>query len=359
MFWWRRKSDRSAEIATEAIDTVGAAFKGIADVPPFEGDAAHAGDAGVLRDWREHLLHQSDHPGGADDMDLILEGRDWAGARALLRSVLEGRRDRTTRVMNQMREAVGTVSRTLDIGVVDDRMNDGMARDELARLKLAAEERSADEVRRCALETVTAVSAVLDERERVWTSRLQELKAHADELQGRLNDAEERSTTDNLTDLMNRRGFDLQVVETLAALVAGGPPATVIMFDVDQFATLKATRGNDVGNAVLQEVANALALSFPRRIAIVARHDGGEFAVLMRATGRAEGLRQAERALLRVHCTTIKTPSAKLTVTASAGVTELAHSDTSAIVVDRALTLLRRARTQGGNRADAAGPAPG
>jgi diguanylate cyclase (GGDEF)-like protein len=224
---------------------------------------------------------------------------------------------------------------------------------------LAAEERSADEVRRCALETVTAITAVLDERERVWTSRLQELKAHADELQGRLNDAEERSTTDNLTDLMNRRGFDMHVGEALAALSAGGSPAAVIMFDVDQFAALKATRGNDVGNAVLQEVANALALSFPRRIAILARHDGGEFAVLMRATGRAEGLRQAERALLRIHCTTIKTPLAKLTVTASAGVTELALGDTSASVVDRALTLLRRARTQGGNRADAAGPAPG
>jgi len=359
VFWWRNKSDRSAELATEAIDTVGAALKAVADVPPFVGDAAHDGDAGTLKRWRDHLLQGADHPGGLDDLDLVLDGRDWAGARALLRSVLEGRRERTTQRMDQLREAVGSVSRTLDVAVVDDRMNDGLARDELARLKLAAEERSADEVRRCALEAVLAVNAVLDERERVWTSRLHELKAHAEQLQGRLQDAEERSTTDSLTDLMNRRGFDLQVVEALAGLGGGEAPATVIMFEVDEFAAIKGFRGNDVGNAVLQEVANALALSFPRRIAVVARHDGGEFGVLMRGTSRSEGLRQAERALLRIQCTTIKTPSARLTVTASAGVTELGHGDTIAVVFDRALTSLRRARTGGGNRADAAGPAPG
>src|SRR5262249_15326362 len=99
--------------------------------------------------------------------------------------------------------------------------------------------------------------------------------------------------TDPLTGLANRR----QLMLTLRNEAVGGPPGVLLAIDLDGFKNVNDTRGHDVGDAVLVEVAERLRNNL-RPGDLAARLGGDEFAVLMWARP-GEALVVSER-LLRV-----------------------------------------------------------
>jgi diguanylate cyclase (GGDEF)-like protein len=107
------------------------------------------------------------------------------------------------------------------------------------------------------------------------------------------------SCTDQLTGLLNRRGFDEAATAALKSAHAADLPAVVFMCDVDRFKSINDRYGHDFGDKVLVEIGNVLRTFAEKDRFLVARHGGEEFAALMigitreRAAEYAEVIRRA------------------------------------------------------------------
>ena len=107
----------------------------------------------------------------------------------------------------------------------------------------------------------------------------------------------ERSVSDELTGVPNRRYFNMSL-EQLSAQRLRQAPATrlevsAIIFDLDHFGALNKERGHATGDVVLAAFGGLLA-SRLRRADVVARYGGEEFVALLVGTDRAGALRVAE-----------------------------------------------------------------
>jgi diguanylate cyclase (GGDEF)-like protein len=104
-----------------------------------------------------------------------------------------------------------------------------------------------------------------------------------------------RSSTDELTQISNRRGFSQIARHVLALCVRSGHPAAVVVFDLDGFKRINDTQGHEAGDEVLRQFARLLIKQF-RDADVVARLGGDEFCVLASACTPA----QAESARARL-----------------------------------------------------------
>ncbi|MFC4078914.1 GGDEF domain-containing protein [Amycolatopsis samaneae] len=140
-----------------------------------------------------------------------------------------------------------------------------------------------------------------------------------------------------------------------AARLRRGPGAAALLLDLDRFGQLNDWHGRGVGDAVLRAVADALRAEV-RSADLVGRSGGGEFAVLLPATGRFDALAIAERLRLRVAATAVSLKPAGdapqfAGTTVSVGVAALpGDGDTFDDVVAAARTALGRAKRAGRNR---------
>src|SRR4051812_29328268 len=117
------------------------------------------------------------------------------------------------------------------------------------------------------------------------------LRERVDRLITRLADA---ARTDALTGLLNRRGFqELMEVETERALRSNRPLA-ILVGDLDHFKHLNDRFGHAAGDVALRRFAE-IASSASRRIDVVARIGGEEFALLLPDTEQHAAYLLAER----------------------------------------------------------------
>lgn len=101
-----------------------------------------------------------------------------------------------------------------------------------------------------------------------------------------------QATTDELTGLLNRRGFQRLAVEEMRHAQEHMRTLTLIYVDVDGLKNLNDSAGHEAGDALLVETAALLRTAF-RAGDVVARLGGDEFAVLTRGFhGDAEVVRQ-------------------------------------------------------------------
>ncbi|WP_420404091.1 GGDEF domain-containing protein [Nisaea sp.] len=118
---------------------------------------------------------------------------------------------------------------------------------------------------------------------------------------------ESLSVTDELTGLLNRRGFADRLQSALASSKRQGISGTLLLIDLDKFKAVNDTHGHAAGDALLVTVARILQ-SRTRETDSVARLGGDEFAVIMTgadeddATARIEALdRELNTRVLQWH----------------------------------------------------------
>lgn len=102
------------------------------------------------------------------------------------------------------------------------------------------------------------------------------------------------SQTDQLTGLLNRRGFDDAAMPALHSAYQTGASAVIFMCDIDHFKSINDRFGHEFGDKALVEVAAVLREFSQARGGLVARHGGEEFAVLMIGISREQGEAYAE-----------------------------------------------------------------
>ena len=104
----------------------------------------------------------------------------------------------------------------------------------------------------------------------------------------------ELATTDSLTGLSNRRGFEVLSSHALAVCARNHLHASVVMIDMDGFKLINDEFGHDVGDQALVEFATLLLEGF-RSSDIVARIGGDEFCALLTSAAEADAWRAVEQ----------------------------------------------------------------
>ncbi|MBX3147613.1 MAG: diguanylate cyclase response regulator [Gemmatimonadales bacterium] len=97
-----------------------------------------------------------------------------------------------------------------------------------------------------------------------------------------------QSLTDELTGLLNRRGFTTIAQGHLRLATRTGNRFLVFFFDVDDLKTINDGFGHEAGDHAIRAIGSVLRQTF-RQSDVVARHGGDEFVVLALDTSGDEG----------------------------------------------------------------------
>ena len=108
------------------------------------------------------------------------------------------------------------------------------------------------------------------------------------------------SRTDQLTGLLNRRGFDEEAVLALAKAHGDNLPAVALMCDIDRFKLINDTFGHEFGDRVLVQIGEVLRSFAQENGMLVGRHGGEEFAALAVGATTEQAVQCAET--LRKKC---------------------------------------------------------
>jgi diguanylate cyclase (GGDEF)-like protein len=141
--------------------------------------------------------------------------------------------------------------------------------------------------------------------------------------------------TDQLTGLLNRRGFDETASAILADAARAELPAVALMCDIDHFKAINDQFGHEFGDAVLAQLGEVFRTFAERDEILVARHGGEEFAALMVGASVDEVVLHAEH--LRQMCAAreISHAGRSIRVTVSIGIAP-SHDETHLAKVMRA-----------------------
>lgn len=121
---------------------------------------------------------------------------------------------------------------------------------------------------------------------------------------------------DGLTGIFNRRFFELRIAEEIERSRRFATGMAVIMVDIDHFKRLNDEFGHLLGDEVLRQVSSLFHQQL-RKIDVVCRYGGEEFAILLSQTNLQHALSVAEK--LRRLVETWQFPGVPRPVTISAG----------------------------------------
>lgn len=160
---------------------------------------------------------------------------------------------------------------------------------------------------------------------------------------------ERLAATDQLTELPNRRGFEMLAGQALEEARREQQPLSAIVIDLDHFKTLNDTHGHLAGDVVLKGFANQLRASL-RRSDIVCRWGGEEFIVLFKNTPLDTARQLAEKLRVQLEQQHFFWEDKALKVTISIGLTNLTGGEGLDALIARADRALYRAKQSGRNQ---------
>jgi diguanylate cyclase (GGDEF)-like protein len=159
----------------------------------------------------------------------------------------------------------------------------------------------------------------------------------------------EEAYTDGLTDLANRRAFDLEIARSITHRQRRGTPLSLLLVDIDFFKQFNDSHGHQFGDAVLQEVSRRLTQSSPSSLATVSRMGGDEFALILPDTGLEEASVIAENARKSIADHPLSFGGKQHTITLSIGLAEARVDDGPAELIRRSDSALYAAKEAGRN----------
>ena len=160
---------------------------------------------------------------------------------------------------------------------------------------------------------------------------------------------------DSLTQVGNRRGFDIYLSQEWERMARATQPLSLLLCDVDYFKRYNDIYGHLTGDACLRQVAQAIS-SVPKRSSdFVARYGGEEFAVILPNTDAsgalhlADSIRQRVQQLMLPH--TASAVSEYVTLSVGVASTMPCKKFSLEALIAAADKALYEAKEQGRNRA--------
>lgn len=154
--------------------------------------------------------------------------------------------------------------------------------------------------------------------------------------------------TDALTNVANRRAFDVEMTRQVHDANQTGFPVSLILIDVDHFKRFNDTFGHRAGDAALRGVGQLLRQTMRTRD-LVARYGGEEFVAVLPGVRVEEAVLAAERFRRRVEQTPFRCEEISANLGVSCGVAQLLPGEHPGYFVQRADVALYAAKQNGRN----------
>jgi len=159
---------------------------------------------------------------------------------------------------------------------------------------------------------------------------------------------------DGLTEIPNRRCFDVTLEKELRRKKRDGSFLSLVILDIDYFKKYNDTYGHAAGDACLRQVAGAMEGCIKRGSDFAARYGGEEFAIILSGTDRNGAITIAEKVRHSVAALDIRHAASDVAghVTVSLGVaTVFEDQDVSPVdLINAADAALYQAKEMGRNR---------
>ncbi|MGN4977719.1 GGDEF domain-containing protein [Aeromonas sp. 95A] len=181
-----------------------------------------------------------------------------------------------------------------------------------------------------------------------FRSQLSNAEKEIKELRAALNETRKLANEDALTNLLNRRAFDLE----LEGLIRSQHPFSLILADIDRFKNFNDEYGHLLGDQVLRAFSKRLRDACKEGVTAY-RLGGEEFAMLVPHRSLALARQMAEsmrRAIERMSILDRKSGRRIDHITASFGVGEFNGQESADCLVERTDKLLYKAKELGRNR---------
>ena len=181
---------------------------------------------------------------------------------------------------------------------------------------------------------------------------ISERKKNEDELIRLKQELEVYSYQDGLTEIANRRLYDIVLAREWENALDSQTPISIIMTDIDFFKHCNDHYGHHVGDLALKQIAQLLKSQI-RVGDLAARVGGEEFILILPSTHQEDAVEIAERIRLSIETTPIlynDTQHISLTASCSVGSIVPKKSDTATHFIEMIDALLYRAKAQGRNR---------
>ena len=188
---------------------------------------------------------------------------------------------------------------------------------------------------------LTMISESIDEKRKLDELRAVESEAKIVGLQNNLKSYErellqirKRSESlekevllDELTQISNRRSYDLQIKECLREYKRTSKRFSLILIDIDHFKKINDNYGHKAGDKCLKEIAQRIKSTL-RKSDFLARYGGEELIVILSGCDSKRAQNIAEKIRRRIENTRFYYHDETIPVTVSLGVTEVMPSDT-------------------------------
>ena len=181
---------------------------------------------------------------------------------------------------------------------------------------------------------------------------ISERKKNEDELIRLKQELEVLSYQDGLTQIANRRLYDIVLAREWENATDAQTPLAIIMIDIDFFKHCNDHYGHHVGDLALQQIAQLLKSQI-RAGDLAARVGGEEFIVILPSTHQEDAVEIAERIRLGIANTPLfynDSNSIFLTASCSVGAIVPQHGDNTEQFISMIDGLLYRAKETGRNR---------
>ena len=184
---------------------------------------------------------------------------------------------------------------------------------------------------------------------------ISERKKTEEKLLALQKELEALSFKDGLTNIANRRRFDVSLEVEWESARSNGQPLSLLLFDIVFFKQYNDLYGHVRGDKALIEIAQTLSLALDGPRDVVARFGGEEFVALLPGCGRAEAASIAEAVRAAMDHEAVTVNGKPVRVTTSIGVTGMDPAMGSALGLFRSADqAVYRAKNAGRNRVEAA-----
>ncbi|MBS0437148.1 MAG: diguanylate cyclase [Proteobacteria bacterium] len=271
--------------------------------------------------------------------------RDTRERQGTLRAEREKAREALKTLINRMLAELG------ELGSQTGRFHESVGRYADVIEKADSLESLAGVVREMVEETRTVQALVQQTQTRLQEehARASELNSRVVELEGELKRLSSEVSTDQLTQIANRRGL-LQAFEGERSRVEReGAALAVGLLDIDNFKRLNDELGHAAGDEALRSLAAVVSKTL-RPTDMVARYGGEEFVVLLPATPVDEGQQILTRLQRSLSGGLFMHENKQVFVTFSAGVTAYRAGESIEAALERADQALYEAKRTGKNR---------
>ncbi len=222
-------------------------------------------------------------------------------------------------------------------------------------------EQIADVARRfCALvptKNLPEISNISDEHELLeamsqMLAENKELRVKMDTQANRIAYLEELATSDELTGVLNRRGFEAELKRVLARAKRDVEQGILVYIDLDDFKPVNDTHGHAAGDEVLRNVAKILS-KMTRDMDVIGRLGGDEFAIILVNTTQENGLERAETLNTALNAASLAWNGERLAIQASFGMQSYQSGDDAQDLLqsaDEAMYKIKQIKEEDGRR---------